>query len=614
MKHLFPKLLIVCTLLGTLPAFAYTPEDYTRVSEEAIRLYKAGSLTDAATLMEKATAIAPMHLVGTAHNNLAALYMKQALVLKEKGQVKAALIPIRQALYWMELAWPEDQTKSEVQNINTRKAKETYTILFQQAMGGNSSSLHMTAAQQLQASGQLKAAAVEYVQVLANSDNKAAHEALGDIYQTLNMDQKTLRHYSAALKGVNVSQHATLALKLAQAYFKSGREDDALKTVNLLLSKESNKSLGMDYLKQFWGTLREENPQNVTVLMNLAEVYYRNGERGEAKNYLVEAERVLVQNPTLEISTELRYALRTQYTRILIDEGNTPAALTFLQEISILEPTNAQVVAQLWHVYTTLGRYEEADAVVMPFLNSPLLPEDHAQVLADEVLRYSAIPKEQTETFIKWLDAYPTQTSWLAVGSNALAKINAISEAIKYTEQWKQMAPSAPAPLRQLATLFGRLGMTTEKQAAIQDLEKLMLVSKKPSIIQQQPATQAPSALEAAYVALTSQQYGLALMESQKAMVNQKDSALAQYYAGLSHEGLKQPDQAIYAYQQSLAVGNGNVPEAAYALGILLNKQQQPSEAKAALQQFLDATQALSPEKKQRLQPQITYARQVLSR
>jgi tetratricopeptide (TPR) repeat protein len=103
------------------------------------------------------------------------------------------------------------------------------------------------------------------------------------------------------------------------------------------------------------------------------------------------------------------------------------------------------------------------------------------------------------------------------------------------------------------------------------------------------------------------------LAESQKAMGDQRNIALAQYYAGLAHEGLKQFDLGIQAYQQSLKVST-QVPEAAYALGVLYYSRGNYPKAKVALAQFTSAMQNVSAEKRTALQPQINYANAVLKR
>lgn len=387
----------ICTIITlslislNIQAQAYDAEMYYNLTQKGVYEFKNNNFTKAIEDFETAIKINPDDL--SVRNNLAASYIAKGYeIFTNKSDLTEAANNHRVALYY--LKYDNREQTSEIIQKSIEIAERNLDGILNSSRADLTASGHLKMAKDLRGKGRFREAVVEYDKASTNDKFKPeSYEALGDLMKVLKNDEKSVEYYQNALS-INKNNN-DLRLKLARSLDKIGKEDEAVKEYDMVLSK-SNDDEVLSAVESIWRNKVNQNPQDALAHLNLGVVLQKKKDYENALaqykaavmldplNVLarVNIASLLVQNKDYEGAIGLynqilevdpqNISVRFDKVRALSMSGNKAETMKELQAILAINPSDTSAKIELFNVVRSLDSKEDCLTIFETFAtNNP---------------------------------------------------------------------------------------------------------------------------------------------------------------------------------------------------------------------------------------------------
>ncbi len=322
--------LFALTIMLTTSAFGATLSEeakirYNEYYNNGVTLYKSQNYTSSITEFRKVLRALPYD--ETVKKALISAYLARAQEFANKyGNFKKASNDIKSALFYLEY-WTEGNSVENANIINS--AKENLKKLETTIQNEDVIYKNAIVSRQM---GELAAAAYDLKQLKSEGYVNKATETLGDIYKSLNNQQKALDEYRKVIKTNKANSSAYF--KYALIMDEVGNTDAASEYYNLALKNGENNLQLLENLESLWTSRIEKDPNNAQNHTNLGTVLQKKKDYLGAKEEYLKA-RALDQTDTVPL-----YNLASLY-----NEMNTPnEAILVYDEILAKDSSNITIL------------------------------------------------------------------------------------------------------------------------------------------------------------------------------------------------------------------------------------------------------------------------------
>ncbi|MEB3286134.1 MAG: tetratricopeptide repeat protein [Vampirovibrionales bacterium] len=596
----------------------YSAGDYGYYFEKGSDYYNKSQVTNAIEMFKKALPLATEDNIPAIYNNLGAAHIKRGLYYQNSlRNYNAALSDYRNALFYLDTAWPENVSKRPIHqrnyDVTVQNLDSVYSALN---LNTKDKATHLSQAQQSRLKGNLQEAIVEYAQALKlDSKNAEAAKALGDLFNVVNLPLKSQKYYQLAGNLLGDEASDDLFIQQAAVAYKAGNVDKAVQLYNKALETNPQNTAALDQLEKIW--LNEIKFNNASVLghANLASVYQKKKMYEQALAQYQAAEHFAEMNRAtpFDVKKQIRLNMGTLYQEKKQYQLADAAYNTVLQT----DPNNLQALTYKASMLQEVGKGDEAGDLYQRILtadpNNAMAqqalfdlasaeqdPEKSAVALKNYADRFSGNPDIQArvgEEFHRRKDydnaalfyqrALRLNPSLAAAYANLGAVYQAQGKAPESVEAYRQAVKleSGNATFKKLlADAEQNIGAESFQKAA--DLQQQGKHSEAvPYFTQALAQTPNDPDLLAAYGVTLQNLNRLdeAIARYQKAITFKPNEASYHYYLGTAYHQKGQLPLASQAYQKAVQLdpGQNDVRQA------LASLQQQ--EGGQALEQAIDA-------------------------
>lgn len=568
---------IVLSLATTAPfALAqYSPGEYGYYFDQGSTLFNNGRVSEAIEMFKKAIPLAGDDNLPTIYNNLAAAYIKRGLYFQNTAKnMNAALADYRNALFYLEYAWPEGIAKRPIHARNFDVTQKNLSGAYLQLhFNTQDKTMHLTQARALRAKGSLQEAIVEYGQTLKlDSKDAESAKALGELFNIVNMPSKSEKYFQAAGNALGDKASDDLILQQANAAYKNGNVDQAVKLYNRALEINPQNTTAMDQLEKVW--LNEIKFNNASVLghANLGSVYQKKKMYEQALQQYNAAEHFAEMNHTtpFDVKKLIRLNLGTLYQEKQQFQLAAAAYDTVLQS----DPNNVLALTYKASLMKEVGKPEESLNIYQK-----ILTVDPNNVTAQQALFSLATqqsdPAKQATGLQDYANRFPQNADIQSKVGEEFHRIKDYDNAAIYYQRAIQLNPNMAAAFANLGAVYQAQGKTQESLDTYRQALRLDPSNKTVKDLLAQ--TESSIGAENFNKAVTLQQQGKhvdALPYFRKALEQSPNNAdlIAAY--GVSLQNANQGDEAIRQYQKAIQL-NPNDADYLYYLGTVYHQKNQ---------------------------------------
>ena len=424
---------------------------YNDYYNNGVTLYKAQNYTSSITEFRKVLRALPYD--ETVKKALISAYLARAQEWANKhSNFKKASNDIKSALFYLEY-WTDGNSIENANIINSAKEnlKKLETItLTEDALYKNA-----IISRQM---GELAASAYDLKQLKSEKYYKNATETLGDIYKSLNNQQKAIDEYRKVIKTGASSPSAYF--KYALIMDEIGNQDAASEYYNLALKNGENNIQLLDNLESLWTSRIENDPNNAQNHINLGTVLQKKKNYAGAKAEYLKA-RTLDPTDTIAL-----YNLASLY-----NEMNTPnEAIPIYNEILAKDSANINILS-----YKAIAQEKLKDikgAISTYRTIAQINPNSKEGKLAKEEISRIITKNFKGQELIDYLtlEANSSPNDFGAQYNLAyeLHKQNKYQEAIPYYEKAINLNPKYENSYVNLAQIYLNLNNTENAQSVVE--------------------------------------------------------------------------------------------------------------------------------------------------
>jgi tetratricopeptide (TPR) repeat protein len=614
---------------STVPTPYDTPDDYSssgdldqyaQFSQQGSDAFNKGQLTQSIEYFERALTVAPTPSLPVVYNNLAVVYIRRGNYYHDKQrQDQNALNDFRKAYFYLDSAWPEGMERKPLHEKNRLVAKDNLNIAYRNLnINASEKNKHLEMAKQLRLQGKFPEAIVEYELALnLDKNDSTAAKALGDLFTVVNLPEKSKRYYSVAVKdaGNTGSLNAETLVQLGNAQYKTGEIDKAVVNFDKALAIDPTNVSALNMLEKIWQNEIKFNPSSVLGHANLGSVFQKKQMYEQAYQQYNAAEHFseMDRNTPFEVKKMIRLNMGTLFQHQKQHQKALSAYNTVLQvepdhllanfyKATLLQETgNTDGAIQGYNkVLSVDPNYRAAQGKMLALIKQQKDPAKLAAGLrqyADRFPGNATVQAQIGEEFHdrKDLDAaaffYKRALSINPKQASAWANLGAIYQAQGKGQESAEAFQKAQALEPDNATFksLAQSSMQGIGYQAYQDAVQLQQEGKTQEalpLFKKALASNDTPEIHAAYgISLqTAGQLDAAIVEYQKAMSQDANTADYAYYLGTAYHQKKDLPKAQAAYQKALSLRAGYT-EAQQALASI-NQQVASQDLEKAIEAY----------------------------
>jgi len=583
-------------------------DTYSNYSEQAAKLYGEGQFSQAIEMYEKALAVAPDPSLPAVYNNLAVVYMRRGNYYDKQKQYQNSLNDYRKAYFYMASAWPEGLERTSRHEQNLQISQQDLNIGYQN-LGINPSdkAKHLEMAKQLRMQGKFPEAIVEYNQAL-NLDKKdgAAAKALGDLFNVVNLPEKSKKYYAMAVgqagSGAAASSNGGIAedevlVQLGNAQYKTGEVDKAVANFDKALAINPGNVSALNMLEKIRLNEIKFNPTSVLGHANLGSVYQKKKQydlafqQYNAAEFFAERDR--------QTSFDSKKLIRLNLGLLFQEQKRYELAVKAYDTVLQVDPNN---LLANYYKATLLQDSGNTDGALQGY-NRVLAIDPTYKPAQDKMLslvKQQSDPAKVASGLIQYGDRFASNATVQEQIGEEFHQRKDLNNAAMFYQRALKLNPQMASAWANLGAVYQSQGKDEESAQAFQ---KAQALDPKNATFQQLAKSSASSIGYKAYQqAVQLQQQGKsqeAIGYFQKALATTDTPDIHAAY-GVSLQSAGQLDAAIGEYQKALAQDASNA-DYNYYLGTAYHQKKDLTKAAAAYKKTLalkpdykDAQQALA--------------------
>jgi tetratricopeptide (TPR) repeat protein len=553
-----------------------TAEYYANYTEQAMNFYRQGDTSKAIELMQKAYQLAPTNTAVL--NNLAACYIKRGVYYQNtKKDYLKALEDYREALFYLNPAWPSDTPRTPVNEQNEKIIRDNIEGAMKNAhLSSDDAKAHLESAWTFRKAGKLHQAMVEYAWVTTlNPKQSGAWTAQGDIYTVIQKPERAISAYQKALDAASAPSD-TLYVKLGTAQLKTGNAEKATESFNKALAINAKNKDAALALEQVWEKEIVSNPRNMSAHLNLGAVYQQMGRLNDAYAQYQIADHLSPNNPLIKLNMG----------SLLEQQGQVDQALALYDSAMRQNPSDPQALLYMADALKRKGQMKAAEQLLQKALqSSPDKKQVYEQLIA--VYKAQGDPDKIKSGWQMYTSAYPDDASIQYQAGLALHELKDYDDAITYYQQAIKIDPNMADAYANMGTALHAVNRDDD---AIKALKKALVLNpgmdEVKTLISDIDHQSGSKAFAEAAKLHEDGKYAEAVKEYELALKEDPKNADIDARYGLALQALKRFKEAEAAYDKAIALAP-DVAANYYYKGSIYDEQNQLDTAKRLYEKAL---------------------------